>query len=88
MYNMINRFLKQVFYVDLWKIYFFFKIDKIFQIKGYLILGNINVFSFGIVFWLSILVEYIKNFLFCILYFGVVYVVLFYIFYNIIVINV
>lgn len=30
MHNTIKRFLKQVFYVDLWKIYPFFKIDKTF----------------------------------------------------------
>lgn len=88
MHNTIKRFLKQVFYVDLWKIYPFFKIDKTFQIKGYPILGNTNGLSPGIVFWLSILAEHIKNPLLCTLYPGAVYAALFYILYDIIVINV
>lgn len=88
MHNTIKRFLKQVFYVDLWRIYPFFKIDKTFQIKGYPILGNTNGLSPGIVFWLSILAEHIKNPLLCTLYPGAVYAALFQILYNIIVINV
>lgn len=51
-------------------------------------MGNTNGLSPGIVFWLSILAEHIKNPLLCTLYPGAVYAALFYILYDIIVINV
>lgn len=51
-------------------------------------MGNTNALSPGIVFWLSILAEHIKNPLLCTLYPGAVYAALFWILYNIIVINV